>query len=233
MKLKLIFLAILTTTLISCQQSSNSTITKSDIKTQQDSVSYAIGLNIGKNLHAQKIEFSPEILLQGLKDGENDSLALLTQKEVNVVMMNFQKRLLAKKQEKDKELAEKNKKAGEEFLAKNKTKPGVVTLPNGLQYKILKSGHGKSPKITDQVVVNYEGKLINGTIFDSSYKRNKPFTTKLTGVIKGWTEILQKMKEGDKWEVYIPSELAYGSRGPRSIGPNSTLIFDIELQKVK
>jgi FKBP-type peptidyl-prolyl cis-trans isomerase FklB len=148
-------------------------------------------------------------------------------------MMNFQVAMREKQQNKMKEASEKNKAEAEAFFAENKNKEGVITLDSGLQYKVLKSGNGKSPKLSSSVEAHYAGRLIDGTEFDSSYKRGKPQAFKVTGVIKGWTEILQLMKEGDKWEVYIPSDLAYGERGSGpTIGPNAALIFEMELISV-
>jgi FKBP-type peptidyl-prolyl cis-trans isomerase len=148
-------------------------------------------------------------------------------------MTNFQKDMREKQNNKTKVISEKNKAEAEAFFAQNKTQPGVVTLDNGLQYKVLKTGNGKSPKLSSTVEAHYAGRLLDGTKFDSSYDRGAPFKTQLTGVIKGWTEILQLMKEGDKWEVYIPSDLAYGPRGGgQLIGPDAALIFEMELISV-
>ncbi len=204
-----------------------------DIVSKVDSVSYSIGLDIGKNFKRQDIEITPALLLQGINHALADT-SLLTDAQIRSTMMNFQREMREKQQNKSKLVAEKNKAEAEAFFKENKTKEGVITLPSGLQYKVLKSGNGKTPKLSSTVEAHYAGRLLDGTEFDSSYKRGKPFTTKVTGVIKGWTEILQLMKEGDKWEVYIPSELAYGERGSGpTIGPNAALIFDMELISVK
>jgi FKBP-type peptidyl-prolyl cis-trans isomerase FklB len=155
---------------------------------------------------------------------------LLTEQEIKDVITALQKDLQAKQQEKMRVLAEKNKKEGESFLAENKKKDGVITLASGLQYKIIKNGGGKMPKATDSVTVNYRGTLIDGTEFDSSIKRGQPATFQVSGVIPGWTEALQLMREGSKWQLFIPSNLAYGERGAGgSIGPNAVLIFEVEL----
>ncbi len=235
MKIKLILVFILISTLVSCQnkQTERKRIEKSDIKTLIDSVSYSFGLDIGDKLKAQKVEINPDILLQGILDATNGNEELLTPEDVRGAVERYRKILIKKMQEEREQLAEKNKIEGEKFFEENKKKEGVITLPSGLQYKVLKSGNGKSPKKTDKVEVHYIGKYIDGTEFDNSYKRGKPFVTSVTGVIKGWTEILQLMKEGDKWEVYIPADLAYGARGSGRIEPNKTLIFEIELLKVK
>ena len=158
----------------------------------------------------------------------------MTEQEMKETLAGLQKELMEKQAERAKLLAEKNKKEGEAFLAANKTKEGVKTLPDGLQYKVIKEGTGKTPKADDTVVTNYRGTLIDGTEFDSSYKRGQPATFPVKGVIPGWTEALQLMKEGSKWELFIPSNLAYGERGAgNAIGPNATLVFEIELISVK
>lgn len=203
-----------------------------EIASKIDSVSYSIGLDIGKNLKQQGIDIEPPALLLGLKHAISDT-SLLSDDEIRVVLTNLQKDMMEARQEKNKLAAEKNKSEADAFFAENKNKPDVITLDSGLQYKVLKSGNGKSPKLSSSVDVHYKGTLIDGKEFDSSYKRGKPATFKVTGVIKGWTEILQLMKEGDKWEVYIPSDLAYGMQGSGpDIGPNAALIFEMELLKV-
>ena len=204
------------------------------LQTQKDKLSYSFGANFGKNLKQQSIDIDPDIMMKGLKDGMSGSKTLLTDQEMRDVMTAFQKEMVAKQAEQRKVLGEKNKKEGEAFLAENKQKEGVKTLPSGLQYKVLKEGAGKSPKATDSVVAQYKGTLIDGTEFDSSYQRKEPATMRVNGVIKGWTEALQLMKEGDKWQLFVPAELAYGERGAGPmIGPNATLIFEVELISVK
>ena len=199
------------------------------LKDQKEKVSYAIGMQIGFNLARQKVDINPDILANGIKD----SLAgkpQLTPEQVKEVMAQFEKDM----EQKQKELAEKNKTEGTKFLEENKKKPGVKTTASGLEYKVEKEGTGPQPKATDMVTVNYKGTLIDGTEFDSSYKRGQPATFPVNGVIKGWTEALQLMKKGAKYQLFIPSSLAYGERamGP-DIGPNSTLIFEVELMDVK
>ncbi len=231
MKKILITIILLFVAITGCSQTNNGKRAK--IESQTDSVSYSIGIDIGKNFKKQSIEISAEVLKQGIIDALADT-SYLTDGEMRNVMVNFQKSMAKKVQEKNKVDAEKNKAEADAFFKENKTKKGVVTLESGLQYKVLKSGNGKTPKLSSTVVTNYSGKFLNGKVFDSSYKRGKPFTTKVTGVIKGWTEILQLMHEGDKWEVYIPADLAYGERGsPPVIGPNQALIFTLELLSVK
>lgn len=202
-------------------------------KSEEDKLSYAIGSDIGKNFKQQGIKINPAMLSQGMKDSLNGSKSLMTPEEMKQTVQNFQKQLMMKRVEQYKKQAEDNKKEGDAFLAENKKKPGVVTTDSGLQYKIIESGDGTSPQKDDTVTVEYTGKLLNGTVFDSTEKTGKPVQFNVGGVIKGWTEALQLMKPGAKWEVYIPSDLAYGARntgGP--IGPNSTLIFTIKLLSV-
>ena len=204
------------------------------LKTQKDKLSYAIGMNIGAGMKKDGLDIDPAILSQGLKDTLAGGKALMTEAEAQTVMTEFRAAMMKKKQEEALHLSDANKQQGQEFLAANKSKQGVVTLPSGLQYKILKEGTGPKPAATDTVTVNYRGTLINGTEFDSSYARNEPATFGVNQVIKGWTEALQLMPVGSKWQLFIPSELAYGERSPGAeIGPNSTLIFDVELLSIK
>jgi len=203
---------------------------KSDFKTQIDSVSYAIGLDIGQNLKQQGVEVNASLLARGLADAIAGSNRALTPEAVNKVMGEFRQQLMAKQQAHASEAGEKNQKEGTAFLAANKAKKGVVTLADGLQYEVIKEGTGASPKATDTVTVHYTGTLLDGTVFDSSVERGEPATFPLNMVIKGWTEGLQKMKVGSKYKFYIPSDLAYGANGAGgTIGPNSTLIFEVEL----
>jgi len=204
------------------------------LETLMDKVSYSIGLNIGKDFKAQKIEVNPDLLARGIKDAISDSKPLLTDEEIKEAVGTFQKERMAAAEEMAKVLGEKNKKEGETFLEENAKKEGVVTLPSGLQYKVLKEGTGKTPQIGDKVTVNYRGTLVDGTVFDSSYDRGEPVTFPVGGVIPGWTEALQLMKEGAKWELFIPPSLAYGEKGAgQVIGPNATLIFEVELISVQ
>jgi FKBP-type peptidyl-prolyl cis-trans isomerase FklB len=206
---------------------------KLELKTQKDKLSYAIGMNTGTTLKKNAIDVDATIIMRGMKDALTGSTPLMTDEEVRAVLMAVQKDLQAKQQEQMKSLGEKNKKEGEAFLAKNKKKKGVKVLPSGLQYKVITEGKGQSPNATDTVTVNYKGTLIDGTEFDSSYKRGEPATFPVNGVIKGWTEALQLMKVGSKWQLVIPAGLAYGERGGGPIGPNSVLIFEVELISIK
>jgi FKBP-type peptidyl-prolyl cis-trans isomerase FklB len=205
------------------------------LKTQKDKASYAIGLNIGKSMHKDSVDIDPSILLRGLRDGLAGSKPLLTDEEARAAMVALQTEMRKKQEEKMLVQGETNKKEGEVFLADNKTKDGIVTLPSGLQYKILKEGTGPKPAATDTVVCNYKGTLLDNTEFDSSYKRGQPATFPVSGVIKGWTEALQLMPVGSKWQLFIPSELAYGARGGPGggIGPNATLLFEVELVSIQ
>ena len=202
------------------------------LESQRDKVSYTIGVFSGNNLKQQSIDVDPDIMAKGIKDSLSGGKMLLTDQEMSEVMAAFQQEITIKQSEKRNALAEKNRKEGETFLAENKTKEGVKTLPSGVQYKVAKEGTGKNPKATDRVVAHYRGTLIDGTEFDSSYQRNEPATFKLDQVIKGWTEAVVLMKEGAKWQIFIPSTLAYGEKGAGPIEPNATLVFDVELIKI-
>jgi FKBP-type peptidyl-prolyl cis-trans isomerase FklB len=200
------------------------------LKTQKDKVSYSIGLDIGTTLKRQLIDVDPALLQNGLTDGLNGKKPLMTDEQVKETMATFQKEMMAKQTAAKKEQGEKNETQGKKFLEENKKKEGWKTTASGLQYKVLKEGKGAAPKETDTVKVNYRGTTIDGTEFDSSYKRGQPATFPVNRVIKGWTEALQLMKPGAKYQLAIPSDLAYGERGAGSdIGPNSTLLFDVEL----
>jgi FKBP-type peptidyl-prolyl cis-trans isomerase FklB len=202
---------------------------KMDLKDPKQRNSYAIGADIGANLKRQELEIDPQALAAGLND-KFSGKAALTDEEIRETLNGLRDQLMKKAETKQKADAAKNVKAGEDFLAANAKKEGVKTTASGLQYKVIKSGTGKTPKLTDTVKVHYHGTLIDGTVFDSSVKRGEPITFPVTGVIPGWTEALQLMKEGDKWQLVIPSKLAYGEQGAGGdIGPNSTLIFDVEL----
>jgi FKBP-type peptidyl-prolyl cis-trans isomerase FklB len=205
------------------------------LTTTKQKASYAIGMNWGTGLHRQSIDVDTPALLQGMKDALAGGKTLLTEDEARTALMQLQKEMQEKQQAKAAQEGDANKKEGDAFLAANKTKEGVKTLPSGLQYKILKEGNGPKPTASDSVVCNYKGTLINGTEFDSSYKRGEPATFPVTGVIKGWTEALQLMSVGSKWQLFIPPDLAYGPRGTPGgpIGPNATLIFEVELVSIK
>src|SRR6266513_1401773 len=199
------------------------------LKDQKDKVSYSIGLNIGNNLTRQNVEINPDALTAGIKDGIAGK-PQLTQDQIKEVMTAFEKDM----QQKQKAAGEKNVAEGAKFLEENKKKEGVKTTASGLQYKAIKEGTGAQPKATDTVTVNYRGTTINGTEFDSSYKRGQPATFPLNGVIKGWTEGLQLMKTGSKYQFFVPANLAYGERAVSpELGANATLIFEVELLEIK
>ena len=203
------------------------------LTTPKEKFSYALGMKMGGNLKKQDVPVDPNILARGLKDALAGSKTLLTDEEAQAALNEVQNDLRKKQQEKMQQASDANKKEGDAFLAANKGKEGVVTLPSGLQYKILKEGTGPKPTASDTVVCNYRGTLVNGTEFDSSYKRGQPATFPVSGVIKGWTEALQLMPVGSKWQLVIPPDLAYGERAPAEIGPNSTLVFEVELLSIQ
>jgi FKBP-type peptidyl-prolyl cis-trans isomerase len=207
---------------------------KTELKTDTEKASYAIGLEVGASLKNFQSDIDLPSLYQGIKDTLLSRNKLLTAQQADEVMRSFTMRMREQHEAKTKELAEKNRQEGETFLQQNKTRAGVVTTASGLQYEVLSEGNGPIPAATDQVTVHYRGTLIDGTEFDSSHKRGEPATFPVKGVIAGWTEALQLMKVGSKCRLYIPSQLAYGERGAGAqIGPNSTLIFEVELLGIK
>jgi FKBP-type peptidyl-prolyl cis-trans isomerase len=204
------------------------------LKTQKEKFSYALGMKMGANLKKQEVPVDPAILARGLKDALAGGKTLITDDEAQAALNDVQNDLRKKQQEKMAVAGTANKKEGETFLAANKGREGVVSLPSGLEYKIVKEGTGPKPAASDSVVCNYRGTLINGTEFDSSYKHGQPATFPVSGVIKGWTEALQLMPVGSKWQLFIPPDLAYGERGAGGdIGPDSTLIFEVELLSIQ
>ncbi len=204
------------------------------LKTQKDKVSYAIGLNIGKSLRKDSVDVNSAIFARGVKDALTGAKTLLTDEELKTVLTALQADLRKRQEDETRLAGETNLKAGQAFLAENKTKDGIVALPSGLQYKIITAGTGPKPAATDSVVCNYRGTLLDGTEFDSSYKRGQPATIPVNGVIKGWTEALQLMPVGSKWQIFVPPDLAYGNRGAgKDIGPDATLIFEVELLSIQ
>ena len=208
------------------------------LSTRKDKFSYALGMNVGlglgANLKRDSVEFDPKLVAAGLLDTLSSSKTRLTEQEAQAVVKEVAEEVRKAAQERSAKAAVSNKAEGETFLTANKAREGVVTLPSGLQYKILTAGTGPKPTTSDTVVCNYKGTLINGTEFDSSYKRGQPATFPVSGVIKGWTEALQLMQVGSKWQLFIPSNLAYGERGAGAdIGPSATLIFEVELLSIQ
>lgn len=205
------------------------------LNSEKDKVSYALGMSVGGNFKRQAIEIDETTFDKGFRDAYLGPTTLLTEEQVKTIFTAFQNEMRQKQQEKARVAAETNKKEGDAFLEANKSKEGVVVLPSGLQYKILAAGTGPKPASTDTVNCNYRGTLIDGTEFDSTAKHgNQPATFPVTGVIKGWTEALELMPVGSKWQLFVPSDLAYGERGASGvIGPNATLIFEVELLSIK
>ncbi|HIC38436.1 MAG TPA: FKBP-type peptidyl-prolyl cis-trans isomerase [Candidatus Marinimicrobia bacterium] len=222
------YIAIITGFLIiGCESSDNQQAPK--LETAIDSVSYSIGVDIGKNMKTQELDINDKAMFAGWSAAFNGDTLQLTEQDMLATLNNFRKVMQEKVQQRAKAQAEENLDKGNTFLAENAKKEGVVTLESGLQYKVIEEGSGETPTEKSKVTVHYRGTLLNGEEFDSSYKRGQPYTTPVTNVIKGWTEALQLMPVGSKWELYVPSNLAYGNspRGPG--GPNSTLVFEIDL----
>ncbi|KGP62593.1 membrane protein [Legionella norrlandica] len=230
MKMKLVSAAVMGLAMSTAIAATDAT----SLATDKDKLSYSIGADLGKNFKNQGIDVNPEALAKGMQDAMGGSQLALTDQQMKDVLNKFQKDLMAKRTAEFNKKADENKVKGENFLTENKNKPGVVALPSGLQYKIISSGNGVKPGKSDTVTVEYTGRLIDGTVFDSTEKTGKPATFQVSQVIPGWTEALQLMPAGSTWEIYVPSGLAYGPRsvgGP--IGPNETLIFKIHLISVK
>lgn len=208
----------------------------SPLVTDKDKLSYAMGMNIGTSIKRQaaKVEIDPKILAQGIADALAGGKMLMTDQEAQAAVDKLQEQLQVAQEEKLQALAQANKKEGDAFLAANKAKDGVVTLPSGLQYKILRQGTGPKPALTDTVLCNYQGSFINGKVFDSSYQSGQPIAIPVSHVIKGFTEALQLMPVGSKWELFLPPELAYGDSGAGDdIGPSTTIILDVELLSIQ
>ncbi len=205
-----------------------------EVKEEKDRISYSVGYQVGGDFKRQGVTLNPDLFVKGVQDAMSGTKPLMTQQEMNSTLVDLKKKIMTAQREEQKKSAEKNLVEGKKFLEGNARKEGVTTLPSGLQYKVIAKGTGASPKKTDSVTVHYKGTLIDGTEFDSSYKRGQPATFRVDGVIAGWTEALQKMKPGAKWLLFIPPNLAYGERGAGSrIGPNSALVFEVELISVE
>lgn len=207
---------------------------KLELKDQNEKESYTLGYKYGESFKKQGMDIAVEEFNAGFRDATGGNAPQMTPEDMNATLSELQKRMVAAQQERLRKMAAKNLEEGQTFMTQNAKKDGVKTLPSGLQYKVIQEGSGEMPKADDTVTVNYRGSFMDGTEFDSSYKRGQPASFKVNGVIKGWTEALQLMKEGSKWELFLPSDLAYGERGAgQAIPPNSTLIFEVELISIQ
>ena len=202
------------------------------LKEQKAKDSYSLGYDFGSNLRRQEVEVDADILLSAVREGLEGKNPVLGPEEMRDTLLHLRRKVMVLQDRRYRERAAKNSEEGRAFLAANKTKEGVKTLPSGLQYKVLKDGAGPSPKPTDTVTVNYRGTLVDGTEFDSSYGRGQPATVRVNGVLRGWTAALPLMKVGSKWQIFVPAALAYGERQFGRIPPNSTLIFEVELLSI-
>ncbi len=236
-KIPLLALSFLLLASAACQKAgapAAKDLKKEDLDSQKKKVSYAIGLDIGQNFKARALDIDLDVFFLGLKDAQKGGEALLGKDEIQKVMTQFQQDMMKGEQEKRQAMGEGNKAQGEAFLKENAQKPGVKVTASGLQYKVITEGSGPRPKESDTVRVHYRGTLLDGSEFDSSYKRNEPAVFPLNGVIKGWTEALQLMRAGSKYQVFLPSSLAYGEQGAgQVIGPNATLVFEVELLAIE
>lgn len=227
MKKTILALALAGTTTIATAHDPVKTLDNRDQK-----VSYGFGLMLGKRMTNDLPDLNVDTFIKGVKDAVEGKAAMMTDEEIGQLLNEYQREQQQKQMEQVQQLSEENKKTGTAFLEENKNKEGVVTLESGLQYKVIKEGKGIQPGPSDTVRVHYTGSLINGTVFDSSVDRGEPVSFPVNGVIQGWTEALQLMPQGSKWQLFIPADLAYGPNGNRSIGPNETLLFDVELLEV-
>jgi len=204
-----------------------------ELKTDKDKLSYALGMNLGENFRKQGLDVDPAILVKAFAEAFNTGKTVMSEEDMKTVLTAAAANIRKKQAAEQAEKGEQAQKDGEKFLADNKAKDSVVTLPSGLQYKILKQGTGEKPTSEDTVICNYKGTLIDGTEFDASEKHGGPASFPVKGVIAGWTEALQLMPVGSKWQLFVPSSLAYGAQGPPGIGPNATLIFEVELVSIQ
>lgn len=232
--MKQILIVIIVLGMMACSDTSDSNIGKPvSLETKKDSVSYSIGYDVGRSFNVQAVEIEPDVFAQGFSDAYLKNETPLTESQMREISIAYQAEHREKQEKMNRIKADVNKKAGEEFLAENGKKEGVQTTESGLQYKVITEGSGPVPTNKDRVKVHYTGRLLDDTVFDSSVERGEPATFGVRQVIKGWSEALQLMSVGSKWELYIPSDLAYGARGPNpTIGPNSTLLFEVELLEI-
>jgi len=228
--MRLRWLAVVGVGLLAAQAIAQDT---TSFKTQKDRESYGIGVAMAKNLKRQGIDIDADSVVKGMQDELSGAKVLMSDEDLRAVMTTLQTKMRQKQEEAVKMASEENKKKGDAFLAENKAKEGVVATASGLQYKILKAGDGKKPGEADTVECQYRGTLVDGTEFDSSYRAGKPVSFKVSQVISGWQEALKLMPVGSKWQLVIPPQLAYGERGAGAIGPNSTLVFEVELVSIK
>ena len=231
--MKRLFVVCIAAGLLGCQREKEPEFVEVDLENKHHKQSYALGLNLSDQLKQQGWEIDLDVFVQGFRDGFAGESELLSSDDALKILIEMEEEQKAQQQAEYNKMAEKNKKAGEAFLAENKKKEGVVTLDSGLQYKVITAGEGPKPKKTDAVLCHYRGTLLDGTQFDSSYDRGTPAQFGVNQLIPGWTEALQLMSTGSKWELYIPPYLAYGARQAGQIGPNSTLIFELELLEIK
>lgn len=233
MNKKLLAMPLLALSFATASQLAVAEDTGAKFESEEAKVGYAFGILFGKRMKNDIPDLDTEQFITGMKQSFNNEPQLLSDDEVAKVLSEYQRTLQQKQIEKVQQVGEENRKLGETFLAENKNKEGVVTLESGLQYKVLAEGKGPQPGASDTVKVHYTGSLISGEVFDSSVERGEPVSFPVNGVISGWTEALQLMPTGSKWQLYIPSNLAYGPNGNRSIGPNETLLFDVELLEIQ
>ena len=232
--MKRLFAVFIAAGLLGCQALEKPEVVEVNLEDKEHKLSYALGLNLSDQLKKQQgMTIDVDVFVQGFKDGYSGESPLLSSDEALKILMEIQEEQRAQQLAEKNKMAAENKKAGEAFLAENMKKEGVVALDSGLQYKVIKAGDGQKPKKTDAVVCHYRGTLLDGTEFDSSYSRGQPAQFRVDQLIPGWTEALQLMPAGSKWELYIPSYLAYGARPAGQISPNSTLIFELELLEIK
>ncbi len=232
--MKRLFAVFIAAGLLGCQAQEKPEFVEVNLEDKEHKLSYAIGLDLSHQLKQQQgMAIDLDVFVQGFKDGYSGESPLLSWDEAVKFILEIRQEQMAQQQAEKNKMAAENKKAGEAFLAENMKKEGVVTLDSGLQYKVIKAGDGAKPQKTDSVVCHYRGTLLDGTEFDSSYSRGEPAQFRVDQLIPGWTEALQLMPSGSKWELYIPSYLAYGARQAGQISPNSTLIFELELLEIK
>ena len=232
--MKRLFAVFIAAGLLGCQALEKPEVVEVNLEDKEHKLSYALGLNISDQLKKQLgMTIDVDVFVQGFKDGYSGESTLLSSDEALKILMEIEEEQRAQQMAEKNKMAAENKKAGEAFLAENMKKEGVMTLDSGLQYKVIKAGDGQKPKKTDAVVCHYRGTLLDGTQFDSSYDRGQPAQFRVDQLIPGWTEALQLMPAGSKWELYIPSYLAYGARQAGQISPNSTLVFELELLEIK